>query len=108
MKVVVDIFGGDNAPEEIIKGCVQSLEDNHQLTVVMCGKQDVISGLLQTYKVDTNRIEILDAQDVITNADVPTVASRTKKQSSLVVAIDKTSTDEECVGLVSAGSTGAV
>ena len=56
----------------------------------------------------TERIEIVDAKDVITNDDVPTLAIRQKKDSSMVRAFDLLKENDDVVGLVSAGSTGAV
>lgn len=108
MKVVVDIYGGDNAPNAIIDGVVLALNSYSGFEVVAVGKQEVINSLLFKHSVDMTRINIIDAQDVITNEDVPTVAIRSKKESSLVVALDKLKNDNDCVGLVSAGSTGAV
>ena len=56
----------------------------------------------------TDRIEIVNADDVITNEDQPTEAIRHKKDSSLVKAYDILKEREDVIGLVSAGSTGAV
>ena len=108
MKVVVDIYGGDNAPKEIVKGCVQALKENRGFDLVLVGKANEIADLLKEQTVEMSRVEIVDAPDVITNDDVPTTAIRTKKESSLVVALDRVKNDEECIGMVSAGSTGAV
>ena len=108
MKVVVDIYGGDNAPKEIVKGCVQALKENRGFDLVLVGKANEIADLLKEQTVEMSRVEIVDAPDVITNDDAPTSAIRTKKESSLVVALDRVKNDEECIGMVSAGSTGAV
>lgn len=110
MNVVVDIYGGDYAPAEIIAGCLDAIRKNDGFTIVMVGKEDEIRTILKNYPVEDylNRIEIVNAPDVITNDDVPTVAIRTKKESSLVIALERTKKDPQCMGLVSAGSTGAV
>ena len=109
MKVVVDIYGGDYAPNEIITGCIDAMRLNKGFDVVMVGKAEEIKTLLSNYPIDDyTRIEIVDAPEVITNDDAPTVAIRTKKDSSLVVALDRVKNDPDCIGLVSAGSTGAV
>ena len=105
MKVVVDAFGGDNAPFEIVEGAVLAVEKNKDLTVVLTGDETKIKEIL---KGRTNRIEIVHASDVITNDDVPTIAIRQKKDSSLVKAFDLLKEDPDVVGLVSAGSTGAI
>lgn len=108
-KVVVDIFGGDNAPFAIIDGCLLALDKTDKsIGVVMVGKSDVINNYLSGKKYDKDRVEVVDAQEVITNEEAPTVAIRSKKNSSLVVAIDYTKDNSDAIGLVSAGSTGAV
>lgn len=92
MKVVVDIYGGDNAPKEIVKGCVQALKENRGFDLVLVGKANEIADLLKEQTVEMSRVEIVDAPDVITNDDAPTSAIRTKKESSLVVALDRVKT----------------
>lgn len=108
MKIVVDIYGGDNAPDEIIKGCVMALNSNRDFDIVMVGKQSEIEEKLKSENYDKARVEFVDASDVITCEDVPTAAIRSKKDSSLVKALEKTKEDCDCIGMVSAGSTGAV
>lgn len=105
MKVVVDAFGGDNAPLEVVEGAVMAVKQNKDLTVVLTGDETKIKEIL---KDRTERIEIVDAKDVITNDDVPTLAIRQKKDSSMVRAFDLLKENDDVVGLVSAGSTGAV
>ena len=108
MKIVVDIYGGDNAPDEILKGCVMALNSNREISLVMVGKESEMHSKLENENYDKSRVEFVDAPDVITCDDVPTTAIRTKKDSSLVRALEVTKDDPECVGMVSAGSTGAV
>lgn len=105
MKVVVDAFGGDNAPLEVVEGAVMAVKQNKDLTVVLTGDETKIKEIL---KDRTERIEIVDAKDVITNDDVPTLAIRQKKDSSMVRAFDMLKENDDVIGLVSAGSTGAV
>lgn len=105
MKVVVDAFGGDNAPLEIVEGAVLAVQKNKDLEVILTGKKEEIEKILNGRK---ERIEIVDADEVITNNDKPTEAIRHKTNSSLVKAYDILKEKEDVVGLVSAGSTGAV
>jgi glycerol-3-phosphate acyltransferase PlsX len=108
MKIIVDAFGGDNAPDEIISGSVKAVLNKTGFVVALAGKRDIIEGRLSKCEYDKNRIEILDADEIITNDDVPTDAIKNKKNSSLVVALDALRADDDAAGLVSAGSTGAV
>ena len=107
MKIIVDAMGGDNAPEQIVLGAIDALCEDKQLEVTLVGETDAICKVLAGKKYDDNRLEIIDAKDVITNDDSPTMAIKTKKESSLVKAFEALNRDD-ADGFVSAGSTGAV
>ncbi len=107
MKIVVDAFGGDYAPLEIVAGAVKALQANDKLNIVLVGDKDKIAEILTNLVFVSDRLEIVHAPDVVTMDDVPTVAIRTKKTSSIVVAYDYLRENEDAVALVSAGSTGA-
>ncbi len=108
IKIVLDAMGGDNAPIETVAGAIKAISDNQDIHVVLSGKTDIIQNELAKYKYNEEQISILDATDVITNDESPTMAIKTKKDSSLVKAFDLALSDENVVGLISAGSTGAV
>lgn len=107
-KIVVDAFGGDNAPAEIVKGAIKAIEEKEGFGVLLVGKEEEISAILKENNCTSDRIEILNATEVITNDDAPTSAIRSKKDSSLVRGLETLKEKEDCVGFVSAGSTGAV
>jgi len=107
MKIVVDAFGGDYAPYEIVAGAVKALTNNLELQVVLVGDKDKITEILSQLVFVSDRLEIVHAPDVVSMDEVPTVAIRTKKTSSIVVAYDYLKNNEDAVALVSAGSTGA-
>ena len=104
MKVVVDAFGGDNSPQAVVDGVLAALKKRADLFVVLVGDK----AKLETLVGENDRIEIVDAPDVITNDDQPTLAIRQKKDSSLVRAFDVLKEQDDVIGLVSAGNTGAV
>ena len=108
MKILIDAFGGDNAPKEIIAGVVEAVNERKGFTAVLVGKSDVIEQELKNYKFDDGRVEILHADDVITCEEEPTVAIRRKPNSSICVAFKELKENEQAKALVSAGSTGAV
>lgn len=105
MKIVIDAFGGDNAPVEIVEGAKLALNKHKDLEIILCGKEDKIREILGK---QTDRIEIVPADEIIRNEEHPTIAIRQKKNSSLVKAYDVLKERDDVVGLVSAGSTGAV
>ena len=109
-KIVVDGYGGDNAPVEVVKGVKMALDKIPNLKIVLTGKTEELTSLAKENGISLTdgRLEIIDAPDVITNDESPTVAIKTKKDSSLVRAFDLLKENEDIIGLVSAGSTGAV
>lgn len=111
MKIVVDGFGGDNAPKEIVKGCIDSINLFDDIDIVITGNEEVLKSELKSLGYNGERITIVNATEVIDCNETPTLAIRQKKDSSLVVGFDyitNASDDEEIAGIVSAGSTGAV
>ncbi len=107
MRIVADVMGGDQAPVAVIKGAVMALERDAGLTMVLCGPKAVIERELGYLKAPRDRIEIVDAPDVIEMAEAPVTAIRQKKNSSLVVGMNLVAGGQGD-GFISAGSTGAV
>lgn len=107
LKIVVDAMGGDNAPAEIVKGAIEALEERSDLAIVLTGDENLVGCELVKYKYDPSRVEMVHCSEVITGDDDPASSIRTKRDSSLVVGLNKLKEDE-VGGLVSAGSTGAV
>ena len=108
MKILVDAFGGDNSPIEVIAGSVLAVNENNQIEVVLVGKRNVIEGCLKEFSYDKNRISILDAEDVISCEEEPALAIRSKPNSSICVALKALKEQDDLKAFVSAGSTGAV
>lgn len=108
MKIIVDAFGGDNAPVEIVKGAVTAVNILDDVEVILTGDEEKVKKVLTDIGYTGNKITVVHAPDVITNNESPTMAIKQKKESSLVVGMDMLKNDDSIVGMVSAGSTGAV
>lgn len=107
MKIIIDAFGGDNAPEAAIDGALMALERFNDISVILSGDEEIISGVLAKKTFDGSRVALLHAPEIITCEEQPTMAIKRKKNSSLVKALEAVRDREgDCV--VSAGSTGAV
>ena len=106
MRIIVDAMGGDNAPEAIVKGCLLA-RDEYNVNIVLSGKEDLLKKCIESETKDYKNIDILNAEDVITNDDKPVMAIRRKKESSLVKALYAVK-NNEVDAIVSAGSTGAL
>ena len=107
-KVVVDGSGGDNAPKCVVDAAVMAVNNISDLKVYITGKTDEINTLLNEQKFNKEQIEVVEAPEIITNNESPTVAIKQKTNSTLVVAFDMLRKSDDIMGLVSAGSTGAV
>lgn len=108
-KVIVglDAMGGDNAPLEIVKGAVEYIKDNQNVKIILFGDEHKIENELSKYTYNKELIEICHTTQVITNDEVPTVAIKSKKDSSIVVPLKKLK-QGEIDAFISAGSTGAL
>lgn len=108
MKIIIDAYGGDHYPEEIVKGAIDALNEREGFDILFVGKQDGINAVLQNLTYDKTRVAIENAQEVIGCDESPTVAVRMKKDSSIVKSVKILKEDESAKAFVSAGSTGAV
>lgn len=106
MKFVIDTLACD-MPAEIIKGCALALQEEQDVSLILSGREEQINSILSLYNVDHDRLEIINAPDVITNDDSPATAIKTKSESSLVKAYEALKRDD-VDGMISSGSTGAV
>jgi len=107
IKVAVDAMGGDHAPFEIVKGCVDAVNEKKEIKVFLVGDEKIIKSESAKYTFSEERIEIIHAGEVIANDESPVAAIRGKKDSSIVVA-QKLVKEGRADGFVSAGSTGAI
>lgn len=110
IKIVLDGFGGDNAPKEIVLGAIDAVNAFSDIEIVITGNEEILNKIIKDSGYTGNRISVLNANTTITNDESPTLAIRTKKDSSMVVALDYILDHEQenIAGFVSAGSTGAV
>ena len=107
VKVVVDAMGGDNAPQETVKGAVDAVNTRKDIKVILTGRQELVEGELSKHTYPKDRIEVVNTTEVIEMAEPPVNAIRKKKDSSIVVGMNLVKKGE-ADAFVSAGSTGAV
>jgi len=107
MKIVIDVYGCDN-PDRVIKGCVKAIREIDDVCLILVGKENEIIEKIKNEDFDKKRIEIINADEVITNNESPSVAIRQKRNSSLRVAYKTLKENDECLAMITCGSTGAV
>lgn len=107
VKVCVDAMGGDNAPLEIVKGAIEAVNESEKIFVTLVGQEAAINAELSKYSYDKERVEVINAEEIIDPNEPPVLAIRKKKDSSIVKGLELTR-DGKCDAFLSAGSTGAV
>ena len=107
VKVALDAHGGDNAPDVVIDGAINALKESDNLKIYLVGVKDMITPKLETLSYDKERLEIVEASEIISMAEPPVAAIRKKKKSSIVLGMQMVR-DKEADAFVSCGSTGAV
>ena len=108
MKIVIDVLGGDYSPDEIIKGAVTAVNLISDVEIILTGDKQKIGEILQSVGYSGDRIEIVHAPEEISCNESPTMAIRRKTDSSLVKALTILKERDDVIGMISAGSTGAV
>jgi len=106
MKLIVDAMGGDNAPLEIIKGCVDAVNE-YDIDLTLVGDENIIKSELSKLLAPMERFEVIHTTEVITMEDTPVTAIKQKKDSSMVVGLSLLRENENNV-FISAGNTGAL
>lgn len=108
MKIIVDAFGGDNAPDEILKGCVQAA-DQLGIDIILTGSEEKIKQSANKLGISNAilKLEIIDCADVISMNDEPTSVVKEKKESSMAVGL-RALAEGKGDAFASAGNSGAL
>lgn len=106
MKIIVDAFGGDNAPVEILKGCQLAVKELG-VQILLTGDEQRIREAAANNGVSLDGMEIAHASQVISIHDEPTSLLKDFSDSSMAVGCRLLS-EGKGDAFVSAGSTGAL
>ena len=106
MKIVIDGMGGDNAPKSNVEGAVNAIKE-YQVDLIITGDKDLLEKEFSNYEFDRNKLEIVHTTEIIENEDKPVKAIRSKKDSSMVVALNLVK-EGKADAIISAGNTGAL
>ena len=106
MRIIVDAFGGDHAPLEIIKGCAQAVAE-YGVEILAVGNESVIREVAQKNQIPLDHISITNVEKVMPVEVDATEVVKSYDDSTLAVGL-KMLSNGEGDAYVSAGSTGAV
>ena len=82
MKVIVDAFGGDNAPLEVIKGCAEAASDLG-VNIILTGNEKVIKKCASDNGISLSGMEIVHTEEIFDIHDEPNEIIKSKKNTSL-------------------------
>ena len=103
----VDMLGSETKLNDILKGLNQSLLRNINYKFKLYGSERAIKKKIEKYKRLSNAVEIIDCDSYITMEDRPSDILRSKKTSSMSLAI-KSVTENHSDAVLSFGNTGAL
>lgn len=108
MKIAVDAMGGDHAPGAVVEGAVQAIrEQPGEFDLVLVGDETKIKNeLTRLDSVSISNLSIVHASEVVKMHELPVLAVRKKKDSSITRAASLLK-DREVGAIVTAGNTGA-
>ncbi|HUU18926.1 MAG TPA: phosphate acyltransferase PlsX [Sedimentisphaerales bacterium] len=107
MRIAIDAMGGDNAPDEIIAGVLESIESlSEDDELILVGPEEIIEAQLPSLKSRKGAISVVHAPDIIAMDEVPIETLRKKPKSSIAV-LSKLAKRGQADAVISAGNTGA-
>lgn len=106
VNIIVDAFGGDNAPLEVIKGCERAVRELG-IKVTLTGREPEIRACAKKNGLSLEGIEIVHTDDVFDIHEEPKEIIKSGKNSSMAVGLSLLA-EGKGDAFVSAGSTGAL
>lgn len=109
MRAAVDVMGGDHAPGEIVRGCIDAVESlPADVKIIMVGDQETVCReVLAAGGKLGERLSVFHCSEVVTMEDQPAVAVRKKRDSS-VNWCNELVKRGEADAAISAGNSGAM
>jgi len=107
MKIGLDVMGGDFAPNATLDGAILALEhlaDRDKLFLI--GDQSVITSYLENLKINSKKLEVVHASQVIEMGEKPLKSLTIKPDSSIAIGY-RLLKAKSIDGFCSAGNSGA-
>ncbi len=106
MRIIIDAFGGDNAPFSTLQGAASAVKE-YGVNILAVGDIKKMQDCLKENNISSENIEFLQADDVFDIEEDPADIVKKRDTTSLHVAL-KALSEGKGDALVSAGSTGAL
>lgn len=109
MKIIIDAFGGDDAPGAVLEGCAlaKTVLLQYNASLVLTGDEGKIREVAKEKGISLDNIEIVHAPTVIPVCEEPTQIRRKYKDCSMAKGLQMLAAGEGDA-FITAGSTGAM
>lgn len=108
LTIALDVMGGDYGPRSTIPAAIEAVKKYPHLNAILCGHSQFIQSELQKLEVLNHpRLSIVHCEQVVTMDENPTHALRSKRKSSMRIALDLVA-EGKADACVSSGNTGAL
>lgn len=105
--ISVDAMGGDRGPSAVVAGIAKAASSNPEIRFILHGQLSVLERLVAKRRILQDRVELRDAQGVVTMEAKPSHVMRHGQDTSMWSALDSVRNGEATV-CVSCGNTGAL
>ena len=102
--IVIDTLGSDKGPEAIIEGAKMVLDEFPEINLTLVGDEE----LIKNKNLPSDRVKIIHAPETVTNYDNPIEAFYKKANVSVFKAVEECAKDDNAIGIISVGNTGAL
>ncbi|HNX14096.1 MAG TPA: phosphate acyltransferase PlsX [Oscillospiraceae bacterium] len=106
MKILLDCFGGDNAPDEVIKGA-RAACDEFGSQIILVGDKSAVAEASQRLSVSLKGMDVAHASGIFDMDEDPRDIVKGKPNSSMAVGLNMLAAGEGDA-FISAGSTGGL
>lgn len=112
LTIALDAMGGDHGPSVVVPAALKALADYETLHLILVGDEEILRAALQGSKsaggyAASERLQLQHASQRVEMDDLPSQAMRSKKDSSMRVALNLVK-EGRANACVSAGNTGAL
>ena len=101
-------MGSDKGSGPIVNGALRALKDNADISVIFVGIRSEIENIVNSHCIDKDRISIIHTEDFVPDDAMPMCVFRGCDNTSMVLSLETLKNDNEIIGMISAGNTGAL
>jgi glycerol-3-phosphate acyltransferase PlsX len=110
ISIAIDAMGGENSPDKIIEGIsffIKKNNFNNDFILNIFGKENIIEEKLKKYNLNSNSINLINSNSVVSDEETPMTAVKNSKNTSMWNCIQHQLEGKSDIS-ISAGNTGVL